>query len=408
MNDEIPVASSKQDSTTEHLFTLEKSVSDFLMQLNTEPILILNTDFTISQANPAFLRHFGKTGEDVIGRSCHETIYGYPVPCPEAHPEFKCPMVETLKTGESARVIHETPPAAKDLSYSNVVSYPVKDKNGRVQKVIEIWQDITRDLLINWEKQSRKLKEDLNVLVNEDRMASLGKLAASCVHEINNPIQGLLTFSHLLEEILSQQELSDHDIGRMRHYTALMSSELDRCGNITTGLLSFARETPGEFCEVVVNDVLSSVLALTRHKMTLQQIRLEKRIEDRRLLVNGDGHQFQQCFLNLVFNAMEAMPEGGTLTVAAREKDKGKTIEITFGDTGYGIPQTLVSKIFDPFFTTKAEGKGTGLGLSIVYGIVKKYGGDITVKSSTGKGSVFVMKFPAASHDPGKTEKGPV
>ena len=276
-----------------------------------------------------------------------------------------------------------------------MVTYPVKDPKGEIRQVIEIWRDITEVLSSRWEKRVKELKADLNKLVQEDRMISLGKLAASCVHEINNPIQGLLTFSDLMQKMLAQGAPKKADLDQFKQFLSLMSEELIRCGEIVSGLLSFSRQSPMEYKNMDLNPVIHAVLALTRHRMELQNVRLTTRLSQEPLVIRGDANHLQQCFLNLVFNAIEAMPEGGNLDVLSRPEVGEKRVVVEIRDTGYGIADEALDHIFDPFFTTKPEGEGTGLGLSIVYGIVKNHGGNIRVDSRLGQGTSFVLDFSA-------------
>ena len=139
-------------------------------------------------------------------------------------------------------------------------------------------------------------------LVQEDRLISLGKLSASCVHEINNPIQGLLTFCSLMQSILSESDPGPKDLKQFRDYLDLMSGELERCGNIVSGLLSFARESKMETRDVEINEILRAVISLTRHRIELQDVRLALNLSTEILIVKGDVNQLQQCFLNLIFN----------------------------------------------------------------------------------------------------------
>jgi signal transduction histidine kinase len=173
-----------------------------------------------------------------------------------------------------------------------------------------------------------------------------------------------------------------------------MSRELERCGDIVTGLLSFSRQAERAFTDVDLNEILEQVIALTRHKMDIQEIEVTTKISPRPLILNGDVNQLQQCFLNLIFNSIEAMPEGGKLSVLSKVDKDGKNAMVEIRDTGCGIPEENLDHIFDPFFTTKGEGEGTGLGLSIVYGIVRNHGGEIRLESEVGKGSAFVLNFP--------------
>ena len=171
----------------------EKMASGFLIQHANERIVVLNSDFTIIEANEAYLKATDKTKEAVIGAYCYEITHGLNAPCSSSQPALGCPMVETLRTGKSAHVIHEHPTSGDQSTYCDLVTYPVKDQNGEILKIIEIWRDITEALSSRWEKRINALKADMKKLIQEDRMVSLGKLGASCVHEINNPIQGLLT-----------------------------------------------------------------------------------------------------------------------------------------------------------------------------------------------------------------------
>jgi signal transduction histidine kinase len=225
-------------------------------------------------------------------------------------------------------------------------------------------------------------------------MISLGKLVAGCVHEINNPIQGLLTFTSVMQSMLTDDGLPAAEAAEFRKYLAMMAEELERCGRIVSGLLSFSRERPVQSRTIDVNDTIGSVISLTRHKMQMQGITLRTRLSKTPLTLSGDTLRLQQCILNLVFNALEAMPDGGTLSVCSRRDREKKQIEIEIADTGTGIPEEHQDKIFTPFFTTKPAGQGTGLGLSIVYDTVKANRGDIAVDSRPGAGCRFVLTFP--------------
>ena len=373
---------------------IEKGASDFLIQQSNERIVVLNPDFSIVEANEPYLKAVGKSREAVIGAHCYEITHGLSAPCSTFQPDLGCPLVETLRTGESAQVIHEHSSLDDTPMYCDMVTYPLKGQDSEIVRIIEIWRDITDELSSRWENRIQAVKDDFKKLIQEDRMISLGKLVASSVHEINNPIQGLLTFSHLMLNTLEEGEPSPEDIENFKKYLRLMSRELERCGDIVTGLLSFSRQAERAFIDVDLNEILEQVIALTRHKMEVQDIELSTEISPRPLVLNGDVNQLQQCFLNLIFNSIEAMPEGGKLSVLSKLDKDGKNAMVEIRDTGCGIPEENLDHIFDPFFTTKGEGEGTGLGLSIVYGIVRNHGGEIRLESQGGKGSAFVLNFP--------------
>ena len=193
-----------------------KVVSDFLLEHANERIVLLSTDFTILEVSEAYLKAVNRKKREVLGRHCYEITHGFSSPCSEWDPDVACPMMETLRTGESAHAIHEHAIDGEHTTYCDLETYPVKNNNGEVVRVIEIWRDITDDLSPRWEKRLKEIKTDMGKLAQEDRMISLGQLSASCVHEINNPIQGLLTFSHLMQSMVADGNLSSEDLAQFK------------------------------------------------------------------------------------------------------------------------------------------------------------------------------------------------
>ena len=380
--------------STEQQAEIDKVISDFLLQHTNERVLLIRPDFVIVDANESYLDAAPKSGNEVIGAHCYEVSHGLNSPCHISQPNLGCPLMETLQTGKSAQSIHEHIIKGGEVTYCDMVTYPVKDLHGEIKMVIEVWRDITEEVSSKLERRSAALKNDLNKLIQEDRMISLGKLVATSVHEINNPIQGLLTFSDLMQGILEEGEPGPDDLKKFQGYLSIMSEELERCGDIVSGLLSFSRESVTEFKDVDINEILEQVIRLTQHRMELQDIRLDTKLSPVPLITRGDVNQLQQCFLNLIFNAIEAMPGGGQLSLEARPDSSREDALITIQDTGLGIGKKNLDHIFDPFFTTKETGEGTGLGLSIVYGVVKAHGGSIKVDSQVGKGTIFSLSFP--------------
>lgn len=379
---------------TEEKADLEKDVIDFFIHESDARIVVLNPDFTIVEANLPYLEAVSKPRAEVIGAHCYELTHGLNAPCSISQPELGCPLIETLRTGKSAHVIHEHLFPDGRAVYCNMVTYPLKNSSGQVTRIIEMWRDITRELSDRVENRVKSLKADLQKLVQEDRMISLGKLVASSVHEINNPIQGLLTFSRLMENGLQEGKPTKKTLEEFKDHLALMSNELERIGKIVSGLLSFARQSEAGWNPVDVDEVLDQVVHLTHHKMEIQNILYERKLSETPLVINGDVHQLQQCFLNLVFNSIEAMPKGGTLSIRSDLDPSSGRVKVEIRDTGCGIPEEHLGHIYDPFFTTKEAGQGTGLGLSIVHGIVKAHQGDIQVDSRPGEGTTFVLSFP--------------
>jgi two-component system NtrC family sensor kinase len=383
--------------SAEQQIVFEKAVRDFLIQQNQQCIVVINTDFTIEAVNAAYLRTVGKKRDEVIGAHCYQLIHGLDAPCDSLRNGMVCPMLETLRTGRSAKGIHSVAAGDKVSALHDIVTYPVRNAKGKIVRVIEIWMDIEHEILTRWKKRERELKSDLNKLIQEDRLISLGKLVASCVHEINNPIQGLLTFSHLMKDMLATDRLTDGEVVELRAFSGIMADELERCGKIISGLLSFSRETHIAFRDVDLNAVISSVVDLIRHRIELQDLYFRLDLSRKPLFVHGDTNRLQQCFLNLVFNAIEAMGPGGKLEIISTDVTDKRIAQVEIRDTGHGIPRKHLDHIYDPFFTTKSMGEGTGMGLSIVYGVVKSHQGEIKVHSDAGKGTRFTIQLPLAA-----------
>jgi two-component system NtrC family sensor kinase len=219
-----------------------------------------------------------------------------------------------------------------------------------------------------------------------EQLASVGRLAAGVAHEINNPLTGVLAFADMLHEKENLDEQDKQDL-------ELIIRETKRVRDIVRGLLDFARETPYVQKELVINELLRQTLRLLGKREAFQNIALVEDLDEDLPPVYVDKNQLQQVFLNLMLNACEAMPHGGTLLVGSSAADRRVVVKVT--DTGCGIKPKDVDKIFEPFFTTKPVGKGTGLGLSVSYGIVQQHGGTLEVTSEVGKGSTFTVTLPA-------------
>jgi len=223
---------------------------------------------------------------------------------------------------------------------------------------------------------------------------SLGRLAASVVHEINNPLSGILNYLRLMGRILRQGPLAEERQEKFQRYLDLVDNETTRCSQIVSSLLSFARISPPAFGQVQIDELLNRCILLSRHKLELSNIRFESSIPTNLPPVEGDFNQLQQCVINLIFNAIDAMPDGGTLNLDCRhDSDRNKVIVIV-KDSGRGVPHEDLPQIFEPFYTTKKEGYGVGLGLSTVYGIIERHKGNITVESRPGEGAAFMIELP--------------
>ena len=246
-------------------------------------------------------------------------------------------------------------------------------------------------------RKIRKLEHEISDqarILHQDKMMSLGRLAASVVHEINNPLSGVLNYLRLMSRILGQGPLADDRQEKFKRYLDLVETETSRCSQIVSSLLSFSRRSPPSFGPVQIEKLLQRCIILSRHKLELNNIQLESDVEPNLPSVNGDFNQLQQCVINLIFNAIDVMPDGGTLNITASNDVEEKSVTIAVNDTGPGIDQADLAHIFEPFVTTKSEGYGVGLGLSTVYGIMERHGGSIDAASPPGEGATFRLKLP--------------
>jgi two-component system NtrC family sensor kinase len=245
-------------------------------------------------------------------------------------------------------------------------------------------------------KLEREVADQARIL-HQDKMMSLGRLAASVVHEINNPLAGILNYLRLMMRILNQGVLSDDRREKFQRYLNLVENETNRCSQIVSNLLSFSRLSPPSFGQVQIDELLRRCILLSKHRLELSKIRIETRIPANLPDAKGDFNQLQQCVINLIFNAIDAMPKGGVLKLEANHNAKKGVVIIAVKDSGPGISPEDLAHIFEPFFTTKQEGYGVGLGLSTVYGIMQSHHGNVTVECQSGEGAAFRLELPVAT-----------
>lgn len=230
-----------------------------------------------------------------------------------------------------------------------------------------------------------------DLLVQAHKLKAVGTLTAGVAHELNNPINNImLTASMLLED---HDDISDAE--RLDMVTDLVG-ESERAQKIVRNLLDFARESSVESEAIRAEDIVEETLQLASNQIKLARVKVRGEVDDGLPPVHGDRQQLTQVFLNMVLNALDAMPEGGTLSISISDTPSRDFIAIEFNDTGTGIPEQQLKSIFDPFYTTKPDAKGTGLGLSVSLGIIKQHGGDIRVRSRVNYGTTFTVLLPIA------------
>lgn len=225
-------------------------------------------------------------------------------------------------------------------------------------------------------------------LIQAEKMAAVGRLAASIAHEINNPLQAIHNSLHLtLRPALSEEKRA--------RFLAMAQEEVERLIDIVRRLLEFYRPSRGRRAVTDVNQVIENVLALTNKRLQHGHISVETHLAQDLALLKVIPDQLAQVFLNVVINAIEAMPDGGRLTIHTANSADGKWEQISFADSGLGMDEQTKASIFEPFFTTKST--GTGLGLAISYGIIERHGGQVKVESAPGAGCTFVVSLPITS-----------
>jgi len=237
-------------------------------------------------------------------------------------------------------------------------------------------------------ERDEKLKEFAKKKIMEsERLALIGQLSANVAHELNNPLQGIITYSHLLLEENTFSEDAKESINKI-------VVQANRCRDIIRGLLDFSRHKTPDKTLCSVNNLLRGCISLVEKQAAFHNIEVTMELDEQLPMVILDPSQIERVFLNLVINAADAMNGNGQLTLFTRLNRAKTCIEISVQDTGHGITEENMEKIFDPFFTTKETGHGVGLGLAISYGIVKDHNGNISVESEAGKGTTFTVSFP--------------
>lgn len=277
-----------------------------------------------------------------------------------------------------------------DVQSGDEIGFLAENFNRMVSELVGAHQEL-REWGENLEKKVEQRTAEVKAmqahLVQSEKLAAVGKLAAGVAHEINNPLTGVLTNASLLLEDLPPEDPRREDLQTIVNETL-------RCRKIVKGLLDFARQTKPQIQSVDVNRIADDVLALVWNQASFRSIKIVTDFDTSCPQVMADGDQIRQVLLNIVLNAADAMASGGELRVTSRYAPSSKTVEVGIKDTGPGIPEDIQDKLFEPFFTTKKT--GTGLGLAIAYGIMERHRGTIRVESEPGRGTVMTMVLPAS------------
>jgi two-component system NtrC family sensor kinase len=274
--------------------------------------------------------------------------------------------------------------ASKQLAGGNLETKVARVSNDELGDLAETFNFMAGAL----RERDEKLKEFAKKKIMEsERLALIGQLSANVAHELNNPLQGIVTYSNLLLEA----EACDEDT---RANAQKIAIQANRCRDIIRGLLDFSRHKNPDKTLCSVNNLLRRCVSLVERQTIFHNIEIVMNLDESDPLVVIDPSQVERVFLNLIINAADAMENSGTLTLVTGRDPAMKCVEIKVRDTGHGITEENMEKIFDPFFTTKETGHGVGLGLAISFGIVNEHNGSINVESEPGKGTTFTVSFP--------------
>jgi two-component system, NtrC family, sensor kinase len=244
------------------------------------------------------------------------------------------------------------------------------------------------------EEKTRELKHAHEQVMQAEKMASIGKLAATVAHEINNPLSGILTYAKLLRKWLDRDGWDSERRDEVRGSLELIESESRRCGDIVRNLLSFSRSAPMNLQWADLNQVIDRCLRLVQHQTELNNVQLQAELAENLPQVQCDPAQIEQLLLALMMNAIDALPHGGNLWVRSRMLPEISSVQLEVQDDGVGIPAEILPNLFEPFFTTKEKGHGVGLGLAISKGIAERHRGRIDVESRPGQGTKFTITLP--------------
>lgn len=372
--------------------SLTTSFASTLLEASPDGVMVLDRNFRIVNCNDNPLITHGKGRDAVIGKHCFEVFHGSLNPCTGA--DRICPVQETLKTGRPARAVHEVTTPEGDIRVHQAISYPLFNVLGDIVQMVEIVRDITSDVSERIEQRAQAIRDDLARVAQEDRLVSIGRLVASVCHEINNPISSIVTFNKLILAYIQDDELPPDGLKDFAHYLELSVKEALRCGDIVKNLLTFARQKSMTLANIDLIEMAKTVVILTSHPFKMADVNWEVHLPDAPFTAWGDYALIQQCLMNLVFNALDSMPNGGKMTLTGGHVTNQDKVWLSLADTGHGIEAQHLPRIFEPFYSTKDDGKGVGLGLSMVYGIIRKHNGNIEVDSDKGQGTVFKITLP--------------
>lgn len=339
-----------------------------------QAIYIIDPAYRLVAVNraQASLVHPPATPPQLVGRLCYTALYGRAAPCPD------CRVHETLAAGQTTARVERRDLASGRREWE-LNTYPIHNDDGQVFCAIVLAHDVT---------EKRHLEESL---VQAEKMAVLGQLAAGVAHDINNPLAAIIANTQLLR----REALPNDD---WRDSLDLIALAGERAQRVVRNLLDFARQETYDLYFIDPNDTLTSALALVQSQFHAANIALEVNLAQGLPLVQASSDHLQSVWLNLLLNARDALSGRPDPWVRVTSAERGGQVCITIQDNGAGIPPEKLGRIFEPFFTTKKAGLGTGLGLALCQRIVRQHHGEITVASAPEAGATFTVTLPGYFH----------
>lgn len=332
-----------------------------------EAIALVDQDCYILRANRVLASWAGVSNTELVGKRCWEIFHDTSLP-----PE-ECPHLRLLKTRQPAEGEVESSRLGRTFWLK---AYPLHNSTGEYIGSVNVWRDITTE---------KRLQAQL---IQSEKMAATGRLAASIAHEINNPLQAISGCIDLA------QATSDPE--KIKRYLALATTELERLAGVVRRMLDFYRPARAERVPVNVRELMEDVLLLSGKRLQHARVHVQTRWAEDIPYISGVADQLKQVFLNMILNATEAMPQGGTLDIRGQTvRDGGDWVVLSIADSGAGVSPQDLERIFEPFFTTKPD--GTGLGLAVSHSIITQHGGRIIVDSAPGHGTTFTIWLPVHS-----------
>jgi len=358
-------------------------------------VCLLDANHRYLAVNRAFAAFLERPEAEIIGR-CEAELFP-----PDEARQREARNRAILDSGRGAQAEARVG-TARGEQWFHEVDVPVRDAAGRVMGVLKTARDVT------------EVKSIEEKLLQSQKMESLGKLAGGVAHEINTPLGIILGYAQLLQE--------DAPEGQLREDLQIIERQAKVCRKIVSDLLGFSRQHESSMGDMDLNASVREVVSLVRHTFGLEKVGLELDLDEALPLITGDREKLNQVWMNLLNNARDAMPGGGTIRIRTWRREPGGWLAVSVADTGTGISPEHLGKVFDPFFSTKGVGLGTGLGLSVSFGIVHNHGGTIEAESPApagfrpvdtdaagGPGTVFHVLLPLRlpADDPALPDSAP-